>query len=517
MTAEPGDRVSRSIAGACCLFAATLIGCGDAASRSEATTCTQGVAEGHADEPRDQVPQNVPSPRASLSSHTSAATPATIVAGSADRFRLPDDRPKLNREELLAEGLRIVESRHLILVTDLPLETVTDLPPLADSLFATLEQRLGKLTPDVDGKPFQVTGFLMDARDRFERVHLLPPEQYPIRHGRNLGYQFWMNNQTADYYRRHLLLHEFVHCFLMCEYGMQDIPPLWYTEGIAEYFATHQLHTDVTKSAFGILPATTDGFEGWHRIAEIQRHFNLNLSAKDDPVNFVPLQTVLHPPDARFQDDSQYAHAWALVWLINHHPELQPMFAPLATCRTRQQFEDALAGVPDSTWTQMDQLWPLYLDGLEEADGTTVRFPAIRILDPLASDRGVSLPAEFVLDATEQWISTGFKLTAGQEIRIECKGRYVVEETTKPWFSEPDGITIDYVNGSPLGQVIGVIVATNGTQTTRRIPLGTAKNLRSPIDGILWLQVNDEWSKRDKNNGSVTVSIDATKAPSSPD
>ena len=146
-----------------------------------------------------------------------------------------------------------------------------------------------------------------------------------------------------------------------------------------------------------------------------------------------------------------------------------------------------------------------------------MRFPAIRILDPLASDRGVSLPAEFVLDATEQWISTGFKLTAGQEIRIECKGRYVVEETTKPWFSEPDGITIDYVNGSPLGQVIGVIVATNGTQTTRRIPLGTAKNLQSPIDGILWLQVNDEWSKRDKNNGSVTVSIDATKAPSSPD
>jgi hypothetical protein len=509
MTAESGDRVLRSIAGACCLFAATLIGCGDASPRSAATAYTQDVTEGHVEEPTDQVSQNVPSPAASLSSLNSTVAPATIVSAAdpAPRFRLPDDRPKLNREELLAEGLRIVESKHLILVTDLPLETVTDLPPLADALFATLEQRLGKLAPDKAEKPFQVTGYVMDARDRFERVDLLPPEQYPIRHGRNLGYQFWMNNQTADYYRRHLMLHEFVHCFLMCEYGMQDIPPLWYTEGIAEYFATHQLHEDVTQSQFGILPASVDGFEGWHRIVEIQRTFNLNPSAEDGPPNFVPLQTVLHPPDAMFLEDSQYAHAWALVWLIHHHPELQTIFAPLADCRTRLQFEAALAEVPESTWMHMDQVWPLYLDGLKEADVAAVRFPAMRILERLKSDPDNSLPAEFELNANEQWISTGLRLTAGQEIRIECKGRYVVEETTKLWFSEPDGITIDYVHGSPLGQVLGAIVSTDGTHATRRIPLGIATTLKSPIDGILWLQVNDDWSKRDKNNGSVTVSV----------
>ena len=183
------------------------------------------------------------------------------------------------------------------------------------------------------------------------------------------------------------------------------------------------------------------------------------------------------------------------------------MFASLAGCRTRQQFEDILAEVPESTWTQMDQLWPLYLDGLEEADVATVRFPAVRALEPQESDGSVSLPAGFVLDATEQWISTGLRLNAGQEIVIDCEGRYVVEETTKPWFSEPDGITIHYIHGCPLGQVIGVIVATEGTHTTRRIPIGTAKTLQSPIDGILWLQINDGWSKRHKNNGSVTVSI----------
>ena len=272
-------------------FLATLHGCGETSPEQHA------AATGPKSSPStiSEVPKtttDVPSEaRLSEEATAQAAVPseslptiASSVSGTGTpddvpdmalalppRFRLPDDRPKLNHDELRAQGLRIVESEHLSLVTDLPLESVAELPPLADALFATLEKRLGKLAPDIPGTKFQVTGFLMDARDRFERAGVLPPEQFPIRHGRHLGYQFWINNQTADYYRRHLLLHEFVHCFMMCEYGMRDIPPLWYTEGIAEYYATHQLNADVAKSEFGILPQSTAGFEGWHRITALQR------------------------------------------------------------------------------------------------------------------------------------------------------------------------------------------------------------------------------------------------------
>ena len=441
-----------------------------------------------------------------LDQNTPVAMPRSL-----QRFRLPDDRPELNRVELMAEGLRILESEHLILVTDLPLESVADLPQLADALFVTLERRLGRLAPAIAGTTFQVTGFLMDAQDRFERAGVLPPEQYPIRHGRHLGYRFWMNNQTAEYYRRHLLLHEFVHCFLMCEYGMLDIPPLWYTEGIAEYYATHRLRADVAASEFGILPPSVDGFEGWHRIAEIRRHFNQDPSVAGELADIVPLRTVLHPPDTKFQDDLQYANAWAFVWLINHHPELQSDFAAVAACRTKRQFEDAIAGVPDSVWKQLDQVWPLYLDGLHEAEVAKVRFPSLTAPDPQESDGGIRWPAEFALDVTHQWTSTGLSLTKGQEIVIECKGRYVVEETTKPWFSEPDGITIDYVDGRPLGEVIGIITSADGNRTTRHIPIGAKKKLRAPFDGILWLQTNDNWSTRDKNHGAVKVRISAGK------
>lgn len=353
----------------------------------------------------------------------------------------------------------------------------------------------------------------MDARDRFKEAGVLPPDEFTIRHGRHFGYQFWINNQTADYYRRHLLLHEFVHCFMSCEYGMNNIPPLWYTEGIAEYFATHRLHTDVSDSEFAILPATREGFEGWHRIAEVHRHFNQEPSTTGELADIISLRTVMHPPDNTFLEDSQYANAWALVWLINHHPELQPVFAALASCRTQDQFHDAIAKVPEQTLQQMNQIWPLYLDGLAEAEVSTVRFPSLTAMKSQQSHGAktlpleVTLPLELTLDAGRQWVSTGFALTAGQQVIIECAGRFVVNETTKPWISEPDGITIDYVSGRPLGEVIGVIVSTDGTKTTRHIPIGSSKTLLSPIHGILWLQINDQWSDRADNDGKVTVHI----------
>ena len=508
----------RTAIGICVLLLAALHGCGGDSPQPQAATDMTESSAATATEPEDEVQKvlsTVPETSTVVETPISTSPLSSTVTQSSpippQRSRLPDDRPELNRDELRAEGLRIVESEHLILVTDLPLESVADLPQLADALFVTLERRLGKLAPDIARTTFQVTGFLMDARDRFERAGVLPTEQYPIRHGRHLGYRFWMNNQTADYYRRHLMLHEFVHCFLMCEYGMSDIPPLWYTEGIAEYYATHQLHADLAKSEFGILPSSVEGFEGWHRIAEIRRHFNQEPSVTGELAGIVPLQAVLHPPEMTFQEDSQYANAWALVWLISHHPELQLDFAAVSACRTKRQFEDAIADVPEALWKQLDQVWPLYLDGLHEADVADVQFPALTPLKPPESNGEIRLPAEFALDVSHQWASTGLSLTKGQEIVIECKGRYVVEQTTKPWFSEPDGITIDYVDGRPLGEVIGIIVSADGTQITRHIPIGSMKRLRSPIDGFLWLQINDHWSERDRNEGTVTVRISAEK------
>jgi hypothetical protein len=215
----------------------------------------------------------------------------------------------------------------------------------------------------------------------------------------------------------------------------------------------------------------------------------------------------MHPPDTTFVEDSQYANAWALLWLINHHPDLQPEFKSLAACRTQGQFNDAMAKIPKHTLHQMNQIWLLYIDGLAEADASTVRFPALNAAPSQKAKIANTLPFKLMLDAGQQWVFTGIELTAGQQVIIECQGRYVVRKTTKPWMSEPDGITIDYVRGRPIGEVIGAIVSTDGAKTTRHIPIGTSQTLMSPIDGVLWLQINDEWSGRADNDGKVEVHI----------
>ncbi|MGV2333399.1 MAG UNVERIFIED_CONTAM: hypothetical protein LVR18_04465 [Planctomycetaceae bacterium] len=152
-----------------------------------------------------------------------ASVPNTVAAQSQlpTGFRLPDDRPPLDTAALNAAGLTLLKSRHLLLVTDAPAEDVYGLPDLADEFFAALCKTLPPLKPAADGSEFQVTGFLMEAPERFQQAGLLPDEKFVIRHGRHLGYRFWMRNQPSAYYRRHLLLHEFVHCWMMCEAGMR--------------------------------------------------------------------------------------------------------------------------------------------------------------------------------------------------------------------------------------------------------------------------------------------------------
>ena len=422
------------------------------------------------------------------------------------QFRLPDDRPLLDREKLTALGFSIVESKRLILVTDLPAESVSDLPPLADALFDELQTQLGPLAPDLNGKEFQVTGYLMNARERFTDAKLLPPEHFQIRHGRNLGYQFWLNDQTADYYRRHLLLHEFTHCFMMCEHGMTNIPPLWYTEGISEYFATHELTQNIDNSRFGILPPATEGFEGWGRIAEIKKGFPVELADSPEISGVTSLKTVLNPPDDSFVDDQQYALAWALVWLIRNHPDLKAEFSEFDHVRSREQFVEADRAIPAAVWSRLNVIWPLFLDSVIEGEDLADSLPRM-MPGPAHWNVGVNKPALLQIDAAQDWQSSGFIFTRGQTIKLSCSGRYAVHDTPRPWISEPQGITIDYYRGRPLGEVVAMIVSPDGQFVSRRITVGTGCSITLTHDGELWLQINDSATERTGNSGAVEVAI----------
>ena len=420
----------------------------------------------------------------------------------ADEFRLPDDRPVLDRDKLESCGLSVLESKHLILVTDAPLAEVQDLPVLADALFVELQRQLGSLKPDLNRRDFQLTGYVIGAKERFEEADVLPPESVVIRHGRHIGYQFWMNNQSSPYYRRHLLLHEFIHCFMMCEHGMADIPPLWYTEGIAECLATHELSEDIKSSRFGILPATLNGFEGWGRIAEIQTNMTELTNKPTQWQSLMSLECVRNPKDLNFASDLQYAQAWALVWLIRNHPELKPHFSPMSKARTRGEFRDVEKSVPAEVWQRLAVLWPLFLASLTEGFEVEHSFPPLNFA---ASKSPASEKLE--LQSGKEWQATGVLIKRGATVRLNCMGRYSVHNKPRPWISEPQGITIDYAYSRPLGEITAMLVAPGGSVCSGRIPIGREGSINAEVDSELWLQVNDSANSRSDNSGSASVVI----------
>ncbi len=69
----------------------------------------------------------------------------TVIQGraGAQEFRTVDNRPKLDRAALRANGLSVYESKRLVLVTDVPAELVEGLPELAINFLTRWFANLG--------------------------------------------------------------------------------------------------------------------------------------------------------------------------------------------------------------------------------------------------------------------------------------------------------------------------------------------------------------------------------------
>lgn len=433
---------------------------------------------------------------------------ASAQDASSSGFRLPDDRPKLNPQALQAAGLRILHAKHLLLVTDAAETDVKGLPELADALFDSLQQQLPPLRPAQNSTEFQVTGFLMDAPERFATAGLLPDSDFVIRHGRHLGYRFWMRNQPSAYYRRHLLLHEFIHCWMMCEAGMQDIPPLWFTEGIAEYFATHTIN----PAHFGILPAQRNGFEGWGRITLLREQA---FGKPGYPIETVPsdasgltLKHVLYPTDNQFISDLRYAQAWALVWLLRTHPELTRPFAATNRARSGRDFQIALNTIDKATLERLTVVWLLILDSLEEGFDPKRSFPE---LNPTwKSIRNGSPEINLQIAADRSWQPSGIHADTEITLDLSATGRCTVHDQPSAWLSEPQGITISYHRQRPLGELTAIVIPRNPTEPARRTPVGRTASITLPANSELWLQINDSEAARAENAGHYQVQIRRT-------
>lgn len=216
-------------------------------------------------------------------------------------------------------------------------------------------------------------------------------------------------------------------------------------------------------------------------------------------------------------EDSQYAHAWALFWMLQTHPRYHDVFAELLPLRSGRQFAAKLSEISPEVHRRLAIDWLLLLDSITEGFDVSRSFPVHDTSDhsipgspqntTSSSDNVAISPLNISIAAASSWQDSGFRTDAGQTIQLQASGRFQIADQPRPWISEPQGVTLKYHRGRPLGELILMLVATDGSRASRRIPVGTFATVQVPYAAEVWLQLNDSAADRADNAGTIDVSL----------
>lgn len=402
-------------------------------------------------------------------------------------------------------GLRVISSERLVLATDRPPregDGVDELPAVFDQAFAGWCRHYGIAA---DSLPqWRACGCLMADRERFRAAGLLPADLPVFTNGFCLGDHFWLIDQSNPAYRRHLLLHEGVHAFTLTVRSLAAPP--WYTEGIAEYLATHRLECAADGPPRFIatpLPDRAADVEQLGRIEHLRR-----LHATGAAPAF---EAVLAATTSGHGDISAYAANWAAVTMLARHPHYAARFKVLERGPLDAAFTERLAET----------------DGWDEArasrdfDAFTVDvdygFDFARSAIDWSPGRPLTAPAKVQVDATRGWQNTGLRLTAGHRYALAATGRCTLGTVVDPTAgesttlaSEARGISLRWYRGRPIGRLIAaqwVDRPAAGRPRFEPLAEGGTATVTAVADGPLYLRINESPGELADNAGGLTVDI----------
>lgn len=400
-------------------------------------------------------------------------------------------------QRLVAAGLHSLAGNHIRLYTDLPVSpAIQELTRAFDlavpqwcKFFSVPERRLAN---------WEMTAYLIGDRDRFRSIGVLPPELPPFLHGYQMGPEIWCYEQPSDYYRRHLLLHEGTHAFM--NHFLGGAGPPWYMEGSAELLATHRWEDGAL--ALSIFPRNREESSHWGRIKAVRDELAAGRG--------MTLRGIMQYDQRAHIKVQPYAWCWAACAFLHHHPDTQAEFDELRQhVRARGgRFSQRLLNRLGEDWPLLSHQWQMFtrqLDyGYDIERELFSRTPSAamqqtqQIVD-VAADRG--------------WQSSGIRIEPGTTYELRAVGRYVIAATDQIWWCEPNGITIKYYNGIPLGTLIAAVVDEDSppeevTPLVRPQRIGLAGTLKTAAGGVLYLRVNDSPAELGDNRGTLKVRVD---------
>lgn len=465
------------------------------------------VGQGHSIDAR---PSPRPSPRgrgsiqAQSDEKNSALDGPVIQARHAEKIYRPnDDRMRPDVETLKKLGIELYESQRLRLFTDIDPEIARTLPALIDQAFATHAAYFGQLPPNREGTPYQMTGYLIKDRDRFIEAGVLPVELSGFQHGQHRGQEFWMFEQESDYYRRHLLIHEATHCYMMTMPG--PYPPLWYLEGMAEYFGTHRLPQDGNLE-LGTMPDQPEDYFGFGRFELIHSELDEGRGLSLDDVLLLGI--------AEFTKSRPvpYTWSWALCKFLNTHPRYQARFQELGQHLQAEKFRELFESSFETDKTLLRAEWSEFVRTIDYG----WNIPANAFV--IAPNAGVEIQQieTRTVDAAKGWQSTGLLISAGDAIEIRTTGQVTLAADPQPWISEPQGVSIEYADGLPIGRLQAGVLPhdANASDLTFEVfDIGRSHVVTPRQRGMLMLRVNDFGNSRTDNRGEFHVEIQSARFP----
>jgi hypothetical protein len=343
-----------------------------------------------------------------------------------------------------------------------------------------------------------MTGYLIGDERRFREAGLIPENLPPIEHGRHRRNEFWLREQPFDYYRRHLLIHEATHCFMMSQ--PENRAPVWYLEGMAEMFGTHRRQPDGCWQ-FAVMPTSPEEFAGFGRITLLRQ--------RTTGGNSRTLAGVFGYTAEEFLDPEPYAWSWAACWFLDQHPRYSARFRELGRNQQPRSFAGKIEALMAEGGRDLDTEWALFLQNLQY--GYDLPRAAITFQPGTPWMDAEPRVAEVVAD--RGWQSTRIRLEVDQTYRVTAAGQFTLAQQPKPWVSEANGISFRYFDGHPLGKLLACVrdddgpVGGSDDAMLRVVPIGSRGEITSPVAGTLYLRLNDSWSELADNAGKVTVSI----------
>lgn len=402
-------------------------------------------------------------------------------------------------EKIRQAGLREVNSTHLRMITDLPVDPeVDELPEVFDRAIPQWFEGFA-ITPGPLPKE-KLKLLLFRDRSKMEQLGLIDSSLPPFPYGYQRGPNMYVAEPPSAYYRRHLVLHEGTHWFM--ETFLGGYGPPWIAEGMAERWATHRW--DGKQLKMKTIPENRDDYPFWGRFRFVREQ----MAAGKAP----SLESIMRFSERSAMEVEMYAWSWSAVCLFDSQPVLQQslMDALRDNPRDGQGCNRRIFQSLRDRWPWVRMQWEGMLDRFDY--GFDLRQDSPSLLHNLPTPQ--TLPATVKIDANSGWQATGVRLQAGQRIRIQADGRVQLGETTQRWWSEPQGVTFRYARGNPLGSLIAAVAPFHEAEPDQSTVwqhhrIGKQAVLESTRGGELLLEINELPSGRKDNQGQYVVTIES--------